>query len=68
MPHVIGLILLGAGLYAGYRALVRAAGRVSDELQRRDEEEAGQPVAIEKDLGRLEYDPASGVYRPARRP
>jgi len=63
MPHVVGLILLGAGLYAGYRAFVRIAGRMKEELQR-TEDEARQPVAIEKDLGALEYDPASGVYRP----
>jgi hypothetical protein len=63
MPHVVALVLLGAGLYAGYRAVARVAGRVRDELEQA-EAEAHQPVTIEKDLGPLEYDPASGVYRP----
>lgn len=65
MPHVIGLLLIGAGLYAGYRTVVRMAGRMQAELERADSD-AGQAVA-EKDLGSLEYDPASGVYRPQQR-
>jgi hypothetical protein len=64
MPHVIGLILIGAGLYAGYRALGRVVGRMSEELQQA-EEQAHQTIAV-KDLGALEYDPVSGVYRPSR--
>ena len=63
MPPLIGLILLGAGLYAGYRGVMRIAGRMQDEL-RRAEAEAPRPVVVEKNLGALEYDPASGVYRP----
>ncbi|MET0568376.1 MAG: hypothetical protein ABWZ74_04795 [Hyphomicrobiaceae bacterium] len=66
MPHVVGLVLLGAGLYAGYRAFVRVAGKMQAELERA-EAEAHQPVVLEKDLGSLEYDPASGVYRPRHR-
>ena len=66
MPHLVGLILLGAGLYAGYRAFVRVAGRMQAELERA-EDEARQPAAVEKDLGALEYDPVSGVYRPRQR-
>jgi hypothetical protein len=64
MPHVIGLILIGAGLYAGYRALGRVVGRMSEEL-RQAEEQAHQTIPV-KDLGALEYDPVSGVYRPSR--
>jgi hypothetical protein len=66
MPPLIGLIVLGAGLYAGYRGVMRLAGKVQEEL-RRAEEEAHRPVVVEKDLGVLEYDPASGVYRPRQR-
>lgn len=65
MPHLIGLILLGAGIYAGYRGFVRLADRMREELQRA-QEEAHRPVVVEKDLGALEYDPVSGVYRPRR--
>lgn len=66
MPHVVALVLLGAGVYAGYRAFMRAAGRMRDELER-VEAEVRPPVVVEKDLGVLEYDPASGVYRPRQR-
>ena len=33
MPHLVGLILIGAGFYAGYRALAHIAGRMTDDLQ-----------------------------------
>lgn len=68
MPQVIALALLGAGLYAGYRWFARAASDFGAEM-RRAEDEMGQKAAarIEKDLGPLEFDPASGVYRPAKR-
>jgi len=68
VPHVIALALLGAGLYAGYRWLARAAGDMGASL-RRPQDELRQPSKgpIEKDLGALEFDPVSGVYRPARR-
>ena len=68
MPHVIALALLGAGLYAGYRWLARAASDLSARLQHpEDEPRWPSRGPIEKDLGALEYDPASGVYRPAKR-
>ena len=68
MPQVIALALLGAGLYAGYRWLARTASEIGAEM-RRAEDELAQKAAgrIEKDLGALEFDPASGVYRPTKR-
>jgi hypothetical protein len=68
VPQVIALALLGAGLYAGYRWLARTAGHIGAEMGRA-EDELGQKAAgrIEKDLGALEYDAASGVYRPTKR-
>ena len=68
MPQVIALALLGAGLYAGYRWFTRTTREIAAQMQRAEEElrqEAG--IALEKNLGALEYDPASGVYRPARK-
>jgi hypothetical protein len=68
MPQLIALALIGAGLYAGYRWVVRTKAslaemrRAEDELRRRA---AGG--ALEKDMGALEYDSTSGVYRPAKR-
>ena len=69
MPQVIALALLGAGLYAGYRWFTRAASEIGAEHAARRGRGARQKAAgrIEKNLGALEYDPASGVYRPAKR-
>jgi hypothetical protein len=67
MPHVFGAVLIAAGVYAGTRWLVQAlahqaqeAARVAEELQRRAAGSATSP----KDLGVLEYDAATQVYRP----
>lgn len=68
MPHVIGLVLIGAGVWAGYKALSQAVARAVRELAREDEEmrhrqqRTAQP--IEKNLGTLVFDPESGVYKP----
>lgn len=67
MPQLFVLALVGAGLYAGYRWMSRSAQEIRAEVRRAEDElrhrTAGR--AIEKDMGRLEYDPVSGVYRPA---
>ena len=68
MPQVIALALLGAGLYAGYRWVARAT---RDMLEAQQADEAVRQEAtgrVEKNLGALEYDPATGVYRPVRKP
>ena len=68
MPQVIALALLGAGLYAGYRWIARTAGEIGDGMRRSEDDLAQKTTGrIEKDLGALEFDPASGVYRPAKR-
>jgi len=68
MPQVIALALLGAGLYAGYRWVTRTTREIAEQMQRADEEVTQEATGrIEKNLGTLEYDPASGVYRPARK-
>ena len=63
MPQLIVLALIGAGLYAGLRWVVRS------EVKRPREEVRRPPASAlpEKNLGALVLDPASGVYRPARR-
>ena len=66
MPHLIGLMLIGAGLYAGYRALAHIAGRTTESMQRAEADVRKRSVP-EKHLGTLEYDPISGVYRPVDR-
>lgn len=67
MPQLIGLALIGAGLYAGLKAVVRIGQRVAEDLQRAKEEAEREEPGAEKDLGALELDPATGVYRPANR-
>ena len=72
MPQVLLLAALGAGLYAGYRALVRASVAMTAELKRSEDELRQRAAAQrpgrsdEKDLGTLEFDPRSGVYKPRR--
>ena len=67
MPQLVLLAAVGAGAYAGYRWLKRAAETIAAdmkaaEVEARDRAGAGRA----KDLGRLEYDPATGLYRPKR--
>jgi len=63
MPQLIIVALMGAGFYAAYRWMKQASETIAAEL-RRAEAELRRGGRIEKDLGRLEYDPATGVYRP----
>jgi hypothetical protein len=67
VSQVIALALLGAGLYAGYRWFARTAGEIGAEMRHAEDELTPKaPGRIERDLGALEFDPASGVYRPAK--
>jgi hypothetical protein len=68
VPHVIVLALLGAGAYIGYRWIMRTSREIAAEVQRAQEELRGDASPHgERDLGRLEYDPQSKVYRPVKR-
>ena len=69
MPQLVVAALLGAGLYAGYRWVSRTARQMLDEAERsRAAEEARRANgAVTKDLGALELDPSSGVYKPKQR-
>jgi hypothetical protein len=69
VQQLVILAVVGAGLYAGYRWLMRSAREVAAEVRRTEDEliRRATGAAIEKDMGRLEYDPVAGVYRPARR-
>lgn len=68
MPQLFALALVGAGLYAGYRWFSRTAKEVTAEIRRTEEELRRRATGglLPKDMGELEYDPASGVYRPKR--
>ena len=66
MPQLIIVFAAGAGIYAGLRWLskalehqARVAAEEADRLRR-----AAEGNRVPKDLGTLELDPESGVYRP----
>jgi hypothetical protein len=61
MPHLMALAFIGAGIYAGYRWVSRVTAKVADEVKR-----AATTNVTEKDLGHLEFDPKSGVYKPTK--
>lgn len=68
MPQLMVLALVGAGIYAGYRWLWRPARMIAAEVRRAEDEiRRGAARSLERDMGQLEYDPISGVYRPVRR-
>lgn len=69
MPQLVGLMVVGAGLYAAYKALGRIAQQVSEQMARAEEELGRRTAEVrvaEKDLGVLEWDEAQQVYRPKR--
>jgi hypothetical protein len=68
VPQLMVLALVGAGIYAGYRWLWRPARMIAAEVRRAEHQmQRAAARSSEKDMGALEYDPISGVYRPARR-
>jgi hypothetical protein len=67
MPQLVVLALVGAGLYAGYRWYARASERVAAEVRRTEDELRRRAQVAVKEMGKLEYDPISGVYRPSNR-
>ena len=70
MPQLLGLVLIGAGAYAGFRVAKRAFGRTADEIDREAKAAAERRAATGtdamKDIGALEFDPKSGVYKPRK--
>jgi hypothetical protein len=67
VPQIFVLALVGAGLYAGYRWLTQATNEITADVRTTEEELRRRAAgALEKDMGALEYDPATGVYRPKR--
>jgi hypothetical protein len=68
MPHLIMVALIGTGLYAAYRWIKQASDAITTELSQAEDERSSRAAAgrIEKNLGNLEYDAATGVYRPQK--
>lgn len=69
MPQLFGLMVIGAGLFAAYKAIGRIAQQVSEQMARAEDELGRQTAEVrmtEKDLGALEWDEVQQVYRPKR--
>ncbi|WP_295556337.1 hypothetical protein [uncultured Hyphomicrobium sp.] len=67
MPQVLALVIAGAGLYAGYKWVSRTLAEAQRSARVREaelREAMTQGRGGPKDLGTLERDPATGVYRP----
>lgn len=69
MPQLVGLMVVGAGLYAAYKAIGRIAQQVTEQMARAEDELSRRTAEVrvaEKDLGALEWDEMQQVYRPKR--
>lgn len=68
MPQVIAAMIAGYSVYAGLRWLSRALSQTQEAAKRMEEEARRQQgraaSSVPKDLGALEFDPETGVYRP----
>ena len=67
MPQVLVAAVVGVGLYIGYRVMAGLASQASDGAEMLARHRAAARRPIEKDLGRLELDPRTGLYRPVDR-
>ena len=62
MPQLLGLVLIGAAAVAGYKTIQRVVGHIAGGSERKHAKSEGRDGM--KDLGALELDPQSGVYKP----
>lgn len=65
MPQILFLLLIGAGVWAGYRWYQRETKRVSSTLKRAEEELRRRDAHGEDKIPELHQDPETGIYRPA---
>lgn len=66
MPQALVFTLMGAGMYAGYR-FARALSRASQMRQAQSAKpEPTTKTAAMREMGTLQKDPRTGVYRSER--
>jgi hypothetical protein len=67
MPQIVAAVLIGAGIAAGVKWLAKEVAKAAQATRLATEDlKRGEPVTVApRDLGVLEYDAKSGVYRPA---
>lgn len=68
MPPLIAAVIVGAGAYAGFRIASHVWSVLAEVRADGEPPQSGDAAVapFEKDLGALELDPATGVYRPRR--
>ncbi len=73
MPQLMIVVAAGVAAYAGYRWIQKqmersegAMRQAEAELRRAAEVKASRPGMEARDLGALEWDEATGTYRPKR--
>ncbi len=66
MPQLLVLLAVGAGLAAGYKWLSKTADAKLTEARRAAAAEAEARTRVPKEMGELEWDEATQVYRPRR--
>ncbi len=68
MPQVIAAMVVGASVYAGFKWLSKVVGEAPGRCQayggRGAAQRARATSQTAKDLGALELDPETGVYKP----
>lgn len=64
MPQLVFAALIGAGFYAGYRYASRQLGKDKRSAEAAAERTSRDAANAPRDLGNLERDPVTGVYRP----
>ena len=61
MPPFLPVILAGAAMYGAFKWAQR---QMAEQVMRADEAKQQKSAGGPRYLGKLEFDPATGVYRP----
>jgi len=64
MPQAVALALIGAGMYAGYRLAQAWTAQNRDAASQARATDGSADRKAMRDLGDLEPDPQTGIYRP----
>jgi hypothetical protein len=69
MPQIVAAVIIGAGVAAGVKWLSKEMSRAANAARLAAEElkQSRRTATGPRDLGALEFDAATGVYRPTRR-
>jgi hypothetical protein len=67
MPQIVAVVLIGAGIAAGVKWIAKEVAKVAQATRLATEDiKPHEPMSVApRDLGALEYDAETGVYRPS---